>query len=43
MLLVKSEIHDEILAGLSKELNITQPGQGIIFSASVNKAIGLVD
>lgn len=42
MLLVKSEKHQEILEGLSNDLNIKDPGQGIIFSASVNQAIGLV-
>ena len=43
MMLVKTEKHEEILKGLSEDLNIKDPGQGIIFSASVNKAIGLVD
>lgn len=43
MLLVKSEVHAEILNGLSEDLNIKAPGQGIIFTASVNQAIGLVD
>ncbi len=43
MMLVKTEKHDEILNGLSEDLNIQDPGQGIIFSASVNQALGLVD
>ena len=43
MLLVKSDIHEEVIIGLSKDLNIKDPGKGIIFSANVNKAIGLVD
>lgn len=43
MLLVNSEVHEEVLNGLSEELKIKDPGQGIIFTASVNRAIGLVD
>lgn len=43
MLLVKADKHDEIFEGLSSDLKIKEPGQGIIFSASVNQAVGLVD
>lgn len=43
MLLVKSEKHAQIIDGLSADLNIDEPGNGIIFSASVNQALGLVE
>lgn len=43
MILVKEDIHAEILEGLSKELKIDEPGNGIIFSAGVNNALGLVE
>lgn len=43
MLLVKDEMHRDIVEGLRKELDIDEPGNGIIFSAGVNNAIGLVE
>ncbi len=43
MLLVNQEVHADIIEGLAKELEIDEPGNGIIFSAGVNHAIGLVE
>lgn len=43
MMLVPEEKHAEIIDGLSKALNIDEPGNGIIFSAGVNNALGLVE
>lgn len=43
MLLVNQEVHADIVEGLAKELKIDEPGNGIIFSAGVNNAIGLVE
>lgn len=41
MMLIKADKHQEVVDGLSKELEISDPGNGIIFSASVNQALGL--
>ncbi len=43
MMLIKANKHQEVVDGLSKELDIKSPGNGIIFSASVNQALGLVE
>lgn len=42
MMLVDKNKHSEIIDGLSEELSIDEPGNGIIFSAGVNQALGLV-
>lgn len=43
MLLVSKDKHAEIIDGLSSDLNIDEPGNGIIFSAGVSQAFGLVE
>lgn len=43
MLLVNEDKHSEIIDGLSEQLKIDEPGNGIIFSAGVNRAIGLAE
>lgn len=43
MLLVKAEMHNQIIDGLGADLKIDEPGNGIIFSAAVSEAIGLVE
>lgn len=43
MMLVKNSQYEDIMQGLSKKLNISEPGEGIIFSTAVSKAIGLVE
>lgn len=43
MVLVPKEQHAEIIDGLSKDLKIDEPGNGIIFSAGVSQAYGLVE
>lgn len=43
MILVKEDVHEEIIEGLAKDLKIDEPGNGIIFSAGVTNAVGLVE
>jgi nitrogen regulatory protein PII len=43
MILVPSEIKDDILHGLYRAVGLKTPGQGIAFSLPVDAAVGLVD
>ena len=42
MILVPSEIKDDILRGLYRAVGLKTPGQGIAFSLPVDAAVGLV-
>ncbi len=41
MILAEIEITDDIIESIKKEMNIEEPGNGIIFVQSVNKAYGM--
>jgi hypothetical protein len=43
MILVPSEIKDDVLHGLYRAVGLKTPGQGIAFSLPVDAAVGLVD
>ena len=41
LIIVKSEIKDDILHALYKEVGLDSPGQGIAFSLPVDDVVGL--
>ena len=43
MILVPSEIKDDVLRGLYRAVGLKTPGQGIAFSLPVDAAVGLVE